>query len=206
MGAMIGFAMIPLRRSMKTVRYAFVALILALHMVMKAPVWHLLARTDLVGGSTGWHRAHVIDKLIAHTSEWILFGTANLNHWEIYGNDICNHYCLEAVRGGGPSLALLIIVLALAFGNIGRAWKRVEASSSDFLLTWAIGVSIFVHTINFVGVGYFGQNDYLLNISLAMTSVVPFVQNPGRSLNTTSNPRRHPRAIQTSTVMPTGYR
>jgi hypothetical protein len=38
-----------------------VLLLTGLHLVMNKPVWHLFARMDLVGGSTGYHRYKLID-------------------------------------------------------------------------------------------------------------------------------------------------
>ena len=45
-----------------------------LHFVMNHGIWHLIARIDLVGGSTGYHRFHLIDKAIAHFGERWLVG------------------------------------------------------------------------------------------------------------------------------------
>jgi hypothetical protein len=32
--------------------------------VMQAPVWHLISRIDLIGGSTGWHRYIIFDAFL----------------------------------------------------------------------------------------------------------------------------------------------
>ena len=206
LGTMIGFAFIPFRRSLGMVRLAIVALLLALNMVMKGSVFNLIAKVSLVGGSTGWHRSQMLDSFIAHTSDWFLFGTNEIKHWGVFANDLCNHYVLVGTQGGAISLALFIWMLVIAFGNVGRAWRRVERSREDFLLTWAIGISMFVHTINFIGVAYFGQSDFLWYISLAMTCAVPSVRNPGRPLGATVASRADPRVNRASSVLPAGYR
>ena len=41
---------------------------------MKAPVWALIQRIDIVGGSSGWHRYELIDQCIKHFSDWWLMG------------------------------------------------------------------------------------------------------------------------------------
>src|SRR5690606_14928514 len=52
----VGFWLLwPVRRGM---RYLFISMpfvLVALHMAMEAPVWHLVARMSAVGGSTGYH-------------------------------------------------------------------------------------------------------------------------------------------------------
>ena len=206
LAGVVGLAMIPLRKWMKWVRrFAYVSLI-ALHFMKKSPIWHLIARTDFVGGSTGWHRAHLIDEVIAHFYEWALFGTASIEHWTVQGGDICIQYALIVVRSGLLTLILFLLLIALAFGNVGRAWRRVENSPTDVLLIWAIGVSIFVHTVNFIGVAYFGQIDVLWYIGIALATVTPSIRNPGRVVGSTVASRLHPRATLASSALPAGYR
>ena len=65
-------------------RYAFAAMpiiLTALHLVMDAPVWHLVARVSAVGGSTGYHRFVLIDSALNHFHEWWLVGTKWTGHW-----------------------------------------------------------------------------------------------------------------------------
>jgi hypothetical protein len=38
---------------------------------------------------------------------------------------------------------------------------------------WALGVVLFVHCVNFMGVAYFGQIVMLLNLQLAMVASLP---------------------------------
>jgi hypothetical protein len=40
------------------------AITIGLHVIMKAPVWHLISRIRLVSGSTGYHRYRLIDSAI----------------------------------------------------------------------------------------------------------------------------------------------
>lgn len=169
--AVAGFLVFPLRKSMRLVRWSIVLILFCLHMCMKNPVWHLISRTDLIGGSTGWHRFFVIDQSINHFREWAVFGINDITHWDIFANDITNHYVLEGIRGGFLSLFLFLMMIAVAFGNIGRLWRQLGGSPGKMLLAWSIGVSLFVHTVNFFGVSYFGQIDMLWYIGLALTAV-----------------------------------
>ena len=57
--AAAGILAFPYRRYTAGVRWGTVLVLIGLHFVMKAPVWHLIARIDVIGGSTGWHRYHL---------------------------------------------------------------------------------------------------------------------------------------------------
>ena len=61
MATAIGLGLWYLRDRMQMVRWGIVSILLGLHLVMKGPVWALIARVDLVGGSTGWHRFKIVD-------------------------------------------------------------------------------------------------------------------------------------------------
>ncbi len=206
LAGLVGLAMLPLRKWMAAVRWFVLLSMIVLHFVKKAPIWHLIARTDFVGGSTGWHRAHLIDEVIAHFNEWALFGVQNIEHWSVQGGDVCIQYALVVVRAGGLTLILFLLLIAMGFASVGRAWRRVERSPEDVFLLWAIGVSLFVHTVNFIGVGYFGQIDILWFIGIALPSVLPSARNTASSLNSTVASRLHPRATQVSSVFHAGYR
>ncbi len=45
----IGLCFWPLRRRMRIIRWGVVITLVSLHLVMKAPVWHLISRVDLTG-------------------------------------------------------------------------------------------------------------------------------------------------------------
>ena len=59
--------------------------ILALDAVMNDPVYFLMARIDITGGSTGYYRAALIRSAIEHLSEWWLVGTDYTRHWMLTG-------------------------------------------------------------------------------------------------------------------------
>jgi len=68
---LLALCMWPLRRWMSAIRCAIVLILVSLHMVMKAPVWNLIARIDVTGGSSGYHRYMLVDQCIRHFSEWL---------------------------------------------------------------------------------------------------------------------------------------
>lgn len=160
--ALIGGLMFYLRRHMRAVRWAVLLGLVSLHLVMKAPVWHLIGRVSAVGGSTGYHRYLLIDRAIRHFAEWALLGTDSTAHWGLGLFDVTNQFVMQAVVGGLLNLVLFVALLALCFQAAGRLWQQVSNDAAKVALAWALGVSVFVHMSNFVGVTYFGQTTMLL--------------------------------------------
>jgi hypothetical protein len=165
--------------------------LLTLHLVMEAPVWHLMARVDLVGGSTGWHRYIIFDAFINHFSSWWATGDSNPKGWGVWQmRDITNQYMLEGLRGGLLTLTFFVLILLFAFGKIGRAMKALEELPTKNIyaekLVWLIGVTILLHTVTFFGVSYFGQITALLYIHFALAGAVAsqlvpnFLKDPGQ--------------------------
>jgi hypothetical protein len=173
--AIVGWAMFFLRNSMRIVRWTVLALLILLHFAMEAPVWHLFARISAVGGSTGWHRFNLINQAIIHFDKWWLIGCGGVEarNWGIWAGDITNHYLLEGFRGGFLTLSLFIAVLAIAFGKVGRLWRAVQADRYALYLSWALGVSLFIHCMNFTAVSYFGQIYLIFFLLLAMIGSLP---------------------------------
>ncbi len=145
--------------------------LLFLHIIMNAPVWHLMARVNIFGGSTGWHRYHLFDQFVKHTSEWFFLGTQSTSHWGSGLTDITNQYVLEAVRGGIVSLILFISVLYRAIKICGQSsLLLVERQPADSWVAWGVCISLLGHSISFWGVSYFGQIMMLFYMTLAMTA------------------------------------
>jgi hypothetical protein len=146
----------PLRHYTAMGAWGSLAMLVGLHVVMKAPVWHLLARVGVVSGSTGWHRFHLLDQAIRHFPEWMLLGTRSTSHWGWGLGDVTNQLILEAVRGGLITLVLfcaIVFVLARAFARL--AVHPVEKGES--FLAWCGFVTLIGHILSFFGVSYFGQ-------------------------------------------------
>jgi len=153
---LIGLWLYKFYHLLRPIQIGVILLLIFLHLVMKAPVWHLLARIDLAGGSTGYHRFLLIDSAIKYFDEWWLVGTITTEHWARGMMDITNQYILEGVRGGFLSMMLFILILRSVFSKIGKKIKK----SADFVeryFYWTLGVVFFVHAINFIVLSYFGQ-------------------------------------------------
>ncbi len=166
-----------LRQQMQAVRWGLLLGLVGLHLVMKAPVWHLIARVDLVGGSTGYHRFMLIDQTIHRFSEWWLLGTRSTAHWGHYLFDTANMYVGQAVGGGIVTLLLFVAVIALAFQGIGSLLASSEENIPEYILAWALGVALFTHCMLFIGVAYFGQITLVWSLLLAVIgSLTPVAQ------------------------------
>jgi hypothetical protein len=170
----MGLALWRWRTSVGRIRVLVILTFLALHMAMQAPVWYLMARIDLAGGSTGWHRAELITAAVNHIGEWWLTGTDYTRHWIAYGvpwsayhTDITNYYIGMGVMGGLPCLLLFVGILFKAFQTLGRRMRtlRAEKSHLEFVL-WTVGASLFAHCFTFLSIGYFDQSYVPLNMLL----------------------------------------
>jgi hypothetical protein len=163
----VGAAIYPFRAHLSLVRWALVVTLLALHLVMKAPVWSLLSRIDLTGSSTGWHRYNLIDNAIRRFGEWWLVGTRSTADWGYGLEDVTNQYVLEGIQGGMVGLAMFIVMIVVGFQCIGRSTERVAGSPGRVAITWAFGVSLLAHVAAFVAVSYFGQTLAVWFLTLA---------------------------------------
>jgi len=184
------------RTSVGRIRTLIILTFVGLHIIMQAPVWYLMARFDLVGGSTGWHRAELITAALNHLGEWWLTGTDYTRHWIAYGvpwsayhTDITNYYIGMGVMGGLPLMFLFIAIFIKSFQLLGRRMRllRTAKDPGEFLL-WAVGASLFAHCFTFLSIGYFDQSYVPLNLLLgsvtglcAATSIKvdPHVENSG---------------------------
>ena len=183
-------AMWKLRYSMKAVRWGIVALLMVAQVVMKAPVWFVFARVNLFSGSTGWHRANLIDQTIAHFSDWWLLGVKETYSWGVWGGDITNQFILQGIRGGLATMILFIGIVVVTFSAIGRTLRSMRADSRRAeLLLWAIGATTFAHVISFMNVSYFDQNivSWYLLLAMVATAFSVCVQKKTRLVQSKTN-------------------
>ena len=178
MAALAGVGLFVLRHRRTQMWVGLVAVLVILHFfVMQAPVWHLLSRVDIVGGSTGWHRYVIFDTFINHFSDWYLTGYATPTDWRWQMRDITNEFMVQGLRGGLLTLLMFILVLLLAFGNVGKRLAVIEeeGTGGDVALewrVWLVGVMVFVHVMTFLGLSYFGQMNMLWYLQLSLAGAV----------------------------------
>ena len=155
--AILGGICFQLRWWMKEIRQSVVAMLVVLHIIMDPPVWHLLSRIDLVGGSTGWHRYNLVDQAIRRVDEWGLIGIKSTGGWGVQLFDVTNQYVLEGVYGGLGALFFFVMVLVTGFRAVGMLWRSVRNDHEKRAIAWSLGVCLYAHSMCFIAVSYFGQ-------------------------------------------------
>jgi hypothetical protein len=171
LGAILALLLWPLRNRMKVVRWSIVLVVLGLAVVMKAPVWFLIARVDFVGGH-GWDRAQMIDLTIRHFFDWWLVGTNTNASWGNDAWDSVNQFVSEGLTGGLISMALFTGLIVRGFSLIGKARKRaMEAGERDAeWFYWCLGAGLFANLMAFTGVDYMDNMENLWFVYLAIIS------------------------------------
>lgn len=147
----------PIRKKMKFVRWGLAAVLVGLHLAMKAPVWFLIARIDLTGSSSSYHRAELIDQFVNHFSSWWLIGTKDAATWGWDMWDAQNMYVSVGEAGGLAALVFYILVITRSFGRLGDARKRAKDKKQEWFL-WFLGAALFANVVAFFGVNYFDQS------------------------------------------------
>jgi hypothetical protein len=153
-------------------------------LIMKQPVWHLLARVDIVSGSTGWHRFHLVDKFIERFPEWSPLGTMSTAHWGPGLHDVTNQFVAEGIAGGILRLLLFVWLVWLGFAGVSRSLRLGSAGRTYHLASWALGTSLFMHCMNFIAVSYCEQIVVEWQLTLAAIGSLTLVPGaaPGRQL------------------------
>jgi hypothetical protein len=166
-----------IRQKAKMIIWAMVLGYIALDLVMKDPAYFIMARIDITGGSTGWHRARLIQSALEHFSEWWLAGTDFTRHWMASGvswsqdhTDITNHYIQMGVWGGLPAMILFMLKVWKGFSYAAKTIRHYTESNSSnptAFVVWSLGASLFVHSVNCISVSYFDQSFIFLYLVLA---------------------------------------
>ena len=176
--AAVGWLFWRLRKRMRLVRWWLVLGVAMLALVMKAPIWYLPARVSSMSGGDGWHRSHLMDMAFQDLGQWGLAGLPKIatGNWMPYTlstgeADMTNQYLSFGIAAGLGSMVLFIALLVVAFKNLGKALATVRSdggrpNETEFLL-WGLGVMLFVHSVNFLGITYFDQTYAIWYLQLA---------------------------------------
>jgi hypothetical protein len=156
-GSLVGLAFWPLRKQMRLVRWGLVLTLVALHLAMKAPVWALIARVDLTGSSSSYHRYYLLDNCIRHFSDWWLLGYKYYNLWGWSMWDLCNQFVVVALTGGLLTLVFYIAIFTRSFRAIGTARKQVNGDSGQEWFLWCLGSVLFATVVAHFGINYMAQ-------------------------------------------------
>lgn len=181
MSAMAGIGAVIMwkfRNLTRLARFSAVVAYFALAIVTGEPGYYVMKRIDISGGSTGYHRARLIESAIDHLDEWWLFGTDFTRHWMATGvsfspnhADITNYYLVFGVTGGLVAMFLVIAILIIAFRWVGIVYReRFDAAPSDSFMIWCLGAGLFAHATTSVSVSYFDQSLVFFWMNVAIIS------------------------------------
>jgi hypothetical protein len=179
LGCCIALGMWPWRKHLRVVRWGIVAGLGVCQMLMKAPVWFLIAHVGVVAGSDSYHRAYLIDRWIYNFWDWWLVGTRSTDAWASKDDhlfDVTNNYVVVSANGGLITLIMLIAVIVLSFRAVGlgvRAAERCGEGRATQMIIWALGASLLAHVVSYISVAYFDQNFVNWYLLLAMIAILP---------------------------------
>lgn len=162
---------------MRLVRWGIIGMLVALQMVMKAPVWFLIQRVDLIAGSSGYHRAMLVNDFIMNFRDWWLIGTKDNAAWGFDMWDLCNQYVAEGQVGGLATLICFIALICLCFSKLGKARKAVEGDRSKEWFFWLLGAALFSHVMAYFGISYFDQtrDAWFALLGLILVATTPYL-------------------------------
>lgn len=178
MAGMFAVIMWRFRNLTKAARLAAVAGYFGLAIVTGEPGYYMMKRIDISGGSTGYHRARLIESAIEHLGEWWLFGTDFTRHWMETGvsfspnhADITNYYLVFGVTAGLVAVALIIAILIIAFRWVGEVYRaHFEDTPEDSFMIWCLGAGLFAHATTSISVSYFDQSLVFFWMNVAVIS------------------------------------
>ncbi len=171
---LLGLGFWPLRKRMRIVRWGLVLILVSLHLVMKAPVWNLIARVDITGSSSSYHRYTLVNQTIRHFSDWWLLGYRYYDQWDWDMWDTSNLFVAAALTGGLVTLVLVIAVFKRSFGAIGRARKRVSGDRKQEWFLWCLGSALFSCVVSCFGIAFLYQSQMVLFALPAFICVATF--------------------------------
>jgi hypothetical protein len=152
----LALGMWPLRRQMRLLRWGIALTIVSLHLVMKAPVWHLISRIDVSGGSSSYHRYMLVDQCIRHFGDWWLIGVKSTADWGWDMWDTANQYVGICDSSGLVPFLLFLTILVYGFKYLGTARKRAGNRKEQIFL-WGLGSALFANVVAFFGISYWDQ-------------------------------------------------
>jgi hypothetical protein len=162
----------PFRQKMRWLRWGLVSSLVGLDMVMKAPVWALIARIQIVGGNSGYHRFELVNQAILHFWQWFLLGTKNPSSWGFEMGDVSNAYVSAAVEGGFFTLLFFLAIFWQCFRRIGLARKAAEQDHKLELQVWSFGAALTATVAAYFGITYFDQSSLIWYALLAMIGAI----------------------------------
>lgn len=155
-GGLSALCLWPLRSWMRALRWGIVFTLACIHMAWKHPVWYLIAKVDVSGGSSSWHRFALIDQCVRHFGDWWLVGVKSTAEWGWDMWDTANQYVGTCDSSGLLPFILFIAIIVYGFKYLGSARKRAS-NNKDRLFFWSLGACLFANVVSFFGISYWDQ-------------------------------------------------
>jgi hypothetical protein len=156
-GGLFALSLWPFRKKLRLFRWGLVITLVTLHLVMKAPVWALIARIDLTGSSSGYHRYQLVDQFIRRFGDWWLLGTKGNASWGWDMWDLANQYVAVGETTGLLPFIFFMAIIVYGFKYLGRARRQVSGDRREEHFVWAVGAALFANVVAFFGISYFDQ-------------------------------------------------
>lgn len=176
--ALLGVFLWRFRSLMGMIRWSIPIGYMVLAMVMTRPVYYIIGELSM-GGSTGWHRSHLIDSSIKYFSDWWAFGTDYTRSWMPTGvtfsedhTDITNYFLAFGVMGGIIAVLLLVAMCWVSFKWVGNIIDNIpeDDENGDRFMVWCMGASLFSHVATSISVAYYDQSVFFFWFSIATIS------------------------------------
>lgn len=194
--ALVGWLFWPVRKEMQSVRRGLVVLIVLLAMIMKAPVWYIIARIGSITGGDAWHRSELMDAAFRNLDRWWFAGMPlrETAGWLPYTNsvtgyvDMTNTFVQFGVNSGLGAIILLLALLTVVFSQLGRSMEVIRKNQTNCggvePLYWGLGVMLVVHIFNWFGITYWDQTNIMWFLHLAIISSLSNYVIDNRSVTT----------------------
>ena len=171
-GCIFAVCLWPIRGYMQMVRWGLSLMLVALHLAMKAPVWFLIARVDVIGGSASFDRANLIDTCVRHFWDWWLYGTHDTGNWGWSMWDLSDQFVSVAEAGGLLALVFFIMIISRSFGSLGLARRAATGDREEEWRIWFLGAALYAHIMAYFGVSYFDQTQVTWFVLLSIISAL----------------------------------
>ena len=183
--AILALVLWKFRHLMGMIRWAIPIGYIILELVMSRPAYYIIGELSM-GGSTGWHRSHLIDSSIKYLGDWWAVGTDYTRNWMPTGvtfsedhTDITNYYLAFGVMGGLLAMFLLIGMAWVAFkwtGHMIDAIPEETDEGGDRFMIWCMGSSLFSHIATSISVAYYDQSVFFFWFSIATISSLSWIR------------------------------
>lgn len=175
------------RYTMKAFWTGFTGYVL-IDIISSRPAYHVLVeKLAVVGGSTAYYRARLLDTAIRHFDEWWLFGTDYTRHWigpglgsVINGNhmDITNYYLGMGINAGIIAILILVTILWKSF-RATVSFIDTQDTKENYPIKhsiWCISASLASHALSSFSVSYFDQSLVFFWATVALLSSYTFAR------------------------------